>query len=264
MGKPGNEKAVAVFILRNRRNVELKHIGLIETIKAPTTEGQFIQIRSETDLRHICIEDSGKKADILINEVGVSIKQKGSSFSYNRLQRASIEIIFNMLGFENIQNMLQLLDKEVLAFHEGRLDRRNRQWDQFFSEQDFRDLTEFLMMKGSVTKGPSQYPAKVILEAPPKDISLDNIEIYNFDEYFERYKNALKIAIRRSWIGQKSETEHKRALGLAKKPGNAPWVFEGGIGNPSSGWREDYPPNKRKTAYYLMIEKESAGNAKCL
>ena len=82
-----------------------------------------------------------------------------------------------------------------------------------------------------------------------------SISLYTFGEYFERYKRDFKIAIRRQWIGQASDSEHGRALGLVKKPGNAPWVYEDIVGKPRSGWRSNFPKEAMRTVYFLMIEK---------
>lgn len=130
------------------------------------------------------------------------------------------------------------------------------------AEQEFKQLLEFLMMKGSPNFGFSEYPAQYILEAPKKDINQNNINLYSFNEYFDLYKNKLSIAIRRQWVGQASESEHKRAFGLAKKLDNFPWVFDEVVGEPKihkttrKRWKDDFPINKRKTVYFLMIEKK--------
>ena len=118
------------------------------------------------------------------------------------------------------------------------------------------------MMKGSPNLGFSQYPAQYILEAPKKDIGIENINLYSFNEYFSLYKHKLSIAIRRQWVGQ-SSSEHTRALGLSKKEDNYPWVFDEVVGEPNIGkttgkrWRDDFPANQRKTVYFLMIEKKN-------
>ena len=50
--------------------------------------------------------------------------------------------------------------------------------------------------------------------------------------YFEKYKNNLKIAIRRVWYGQASNSEHGRAKSLMNKEGNASWVINRVSGMP--------------------------------
>lgn len=110
-------------------------------------------------------------------------------------------------------------------------------------------------MIGSPNKGASRHPAEYILDAPTPLVNADDISVYTFEEYFNRYKENFKIAIRRQWIGQSSNSEHKRAVGLARKVGNTPWIYDGAAGEPNSGWRADFPANNRKTVYFLMIEK---------
>ena len=82
-----------------------------------------------------------------------------------------------------------------------------------------------------------------------------NIRVYTFEEYFEKYKEDLKVGIRRQWVGQSSDSEHGRALGLSQKLENAAWVFNDIVGTPRTGWRTNFPYDRRKTVYFLMIEK---------
>lgn len=253
---PGNELDVCRFLLSNIGQITLDHIGVVETIGAPSIGPGVIEINGIEEINQIRPDDSRKKADIYINGKGVSIKQIGSSFSYNRLQRANLIDIYSYLNFNNIDQKLDQIDNEVKRFHDGLLDRRNRRWQEFFSERDFSSLLEFLMMKGSGNYWLSEHPAEFILEAPAYNISLNGISFYTFEEYFEKYKDNFKIAIRRGWIGQASNSEHKRAVGLANKQGNRPWVFDSVSGTPRSGWRNDFTPEQRRTVYYLMIEKE--------
>ncbi len=253
---PGNELEIGRFLLRNIGKLELPHIGIISDIGAPNP-GQrgFAPITSLSEINLISSEDSHKKADIYINGKGVSLKQSGPSFPYNRLQRTNLRDLFIFLDFKNIEEMLENADEEVRKFHQGIMTFRSRPWTEFFNEDDFRVLSEYLMMKGSPNVGISPHPAELILEAPATNISSANIEVHTFDEYFDRYQDKLCIGIRRQWVGQSSDSEHKRALGLAKKEGNAPWVYREIAGEPNTGWRPNFPPEDRRTVYFLMIEK---------
>jgi len=250
----GNELVVTGFLLRNLGTISLKHLGPIAEIGAPTSRGYKV-ITSLAELSSIATEDAGKKADIYINGKGVSIKQSGGSFSFNRLQRDNILAVFNKLGFSNPETKLARLDKEVEDFHRGLLGTRNRPWRNIFTEDDFKALLKFLMMLGSPNKGISSHPAEIILEAPPNITSANQINTYTFDDYFNTYSNNLVISIRRQWIGQNSNSEHKRASGLAKKKGNLPWVYNDVVGEPNSGWMPGFPFADRRTVYFLMIEK---------
>lgn len=255
---PGNEKEITKFLVLNKGKISLGQLGVINSIGAPnlSSEGCLEINNVEGVERCLSTEDSRKKADIYVNNHGVSIKQTGSSFLYNRLQRANILEVFALLGFSNPESMLQRLDKEVSDFNKGNLERRNRPWQDFFNEKDFKALVKFLMVQGSPNVGFSSHPAEFILEAPASNLSEANINVFTFDEYFEEYKNKIKIAIRRQWIGQDSESEHGRAVGLAEKKENAPWVFNEAVGTPRSGWMSGFPASERKTVYFLMLEKE--------
>ena len=253
----GNELKVCKFMFNNMDSLNLKHLGKIYEIAAPIKGSSEIKIiQTANDLSKISTESSSKKADIYLNRSGVSIKQIGGSFSFNRIQRANIIDLYQQLNFTEIENKLFLLDRDVNKFHQGLLTTRNVPWSNFLSEQEFKKLLEFLMMKGSPNLGSSKYPAQYILEAPKEEIDRSNVNLYSFSEYFDLYKNKLSIAIRRQWIGQSSNSEHKRALGLAKKADNFPWVYDEVVGKQRSGWRNDFSSNERKTVYFLMIEKK--------
>jgi len=258
----GNEKRVAEYLVLNKGKILLKHLGLVTSIGAPDPDGRgSIPLDSISAVnRVLATEDSRKKADVYINGHGVSIKQTGASNLFNRLQRANLIGVFTSLAFDNPPSILNRLDVEVENFHNGRIEGRNRHWQDFFNENAFKSLLKYLMMEGSPNVQISAHPAEYILEAPSRNISGTNINVFMFDEYFDTYKSMLKIAIRRSWYGQTSESEHKRASGLMRKPENATWVFDDVAGEPAvheSGtrWRADVLPVDRKTVYFLMIEK---------
>jgi len=254
----GNEINVCKFLVENIGLINLQHIGLIENISAPGHRGkEKVEIANLEDIYKVSTQDAGKKADIYVNGIGVSVKQIGGSFPFNRLQRANLYDIYNLLGFSDIEQIISKLDQEVYKFHNNKLMRRNRPWEDFFQLNYFKELVEYLMLKGSPNKGLSTSPASLILEAPYDGITINNTSVYTFDEYFNEYLNKFKIAIRRQWIGQASNSEHNRAVSLSKKKGNSPWVFNDVTGNPRTGWRTDFPANERKTVYFLMIEKET-------
>jgi hypothetical protein len=121
---------------------------------------------------------------------------------------------------------------------------------------------EFLMLKGSPNLGISNHPAEFILEAPKTIARADELLLWTFEEYFERYKSKLEVAIRRQWVGQESDSEHSRSVGIASKPENLPWVFDDVVGQPKphkttqKRWRDGVAEADRKTVYFLMIEKK--------
>jgi len=252
---PGNEVQIARYLIANIGRISLPHLGVIRSVGTPRRGPSYTLITDVHDANKISSPDATKKADIYLNSIGVSLKQTGGSFAFNRIQRANIQDLFRQLKFPNIDFKLQRLDIEVKRFHEGLLERRNRPWRDLFNEEDFKTLLNFLMMKGSPNLGISDHQAELILEASMETTST-RMSVYSFEEYFSKYKGKFKVAIRRQWIGQASNSEHSRAISLARKPGNAPWVFRNIVGSPTSGWRGGFPLNLRKTVYFLMIEKE--------
>jgi hypothetical protein len=246
----GNENSVVKYLLSKRGKLSLNHLGVISSVANPGRSGNPIEIKNFDEVISC---DSHKKADIYLNHKGVSIKQRGSSFAYNRIQRASILAIMSRLGVCDAHVVLRKLDDLVIRFHEGDLNSRDRPWCEAFDEEDFRLMLRYLMMEGSVEHGVSDNKAEYILSAPAVISADRDIECLTFDEYFERYKKNFYISLRRVWRGQDSNSEHRRAVGLCSKPGNSPWCFKSISGEPRSGWMSNYPSSNRMTAYILFI-----------
>ncbi len=241
----------------------LNHIGRVDEVAAPVRESDlYIPLQFLNNLSQISTSHSGKKADVYLNGRGISIKQSGGSFAFNRLQRANLFEVYTSLGLTHPEAIIVNIDREVQKFHQGLLPGRNQPWQTFFSEQDFKTLMIFLMLRGSPNQGLSSHPAEFILEASKTVSSNGDLALYSFDEYFEQYKLKFEVAIRRQWIGQESDSEHSRALGLSRKVENARWVFDDIAGQPQlhhatqRRWREGFPESARRTVYFLMIEKK--------
>lgn len=256
----GNERLTTEYLFENIGFIELAHVGVVREISIPTKNG-ILRLQTKNDILQLSTQDASKKADIYINGMGVSIKQSGATFSFNRLQRADMLNFLDMLEFTHASNVLFALDDAIDNFHWNRIKGRNRPWNEIFEESNLYKLLKFLMMDGSPNYGYSQNRAELILQAPLVDIDNNNIDIFTFDEYFNKFKDDLKIAIRRSWIGQSSDGEHNRAVGLAKKEDNRKWVYESISGSPRRSqttgkiWRDDVDPSDRRTVYYVSIEK---------
>jgi hypothetical protein len=217
----GNEVTVCRFLISNLGNIQLRHINQLNEISAPTKFGRCEKISTLNDLIKISTSDARKKADVYLNGLGVSIKQRGASVLYNRLQRVNLEELYSRFDFADIDKKIHQLDSEVSRFHQGEI-LRDRLWQDFFVEEELKKLLRFLMLQGSPNYGLSEHPAEFILEAPAQINAVTNIQLYSFDEYFDKYKHDIRVAIRRSWIGQDSKTEHGRAVSISNNLGNAP------------------------------------------
>ena len=257
---PGNEIDVVKYLVNNKPNIN--HFGCVTKISNPIG-GTNVEINTEADVDlYVRADSAHKKADIYINDLGVSIKQTGGSFPYNRLQRADIVNTLNFIGIQRSEEILAKLDELVDKFHKKIIVGRARDWHEGFDVDDYKLLLEFLMMKGSPNNGVSNHQADFILEAP-SNLNLDSqINVFTFNEYFDAYIDNLKLSIRRVWYGQSSYSEHARANSLMKKPGNMRWVYNDISGSPrvsrSTGkkWHDDVEENQRKTVYFLMMEKK--------
>lgn len=90
--------------------------------------------------------------------------------------------------------------------------------------------------------------------------SFNRIQRANIIDLYQQLEFTGVSKIRRQWVGQ-SSSEHTRALGLSNKKDNYPWVFDEVVGEPNISktrkrWRDNFPIDKRKTVYFLMIEKK--------
>jgi len=245
----GNEKSIAAFLLENKSNLSLDHLGKIKTLHTPTNENP-IELKSVQDIEDFLRPDSAqKKADVLINGKGISLKQTGGSKAFNKFQRKWAKSFFKFLKFNNVSKKISNLDKAVSEFHRGDC-LRSYPWNKIFSTEEYKKLLHHLMMLGN-QHAMSPHQAELIITAPKKNISSKNIHCYTFDEYFENYKDLSFLAIRRTWTNQDS-SESSRAKSIAKVKENEPWVFNDIVGSPNSGFNP-YEKDKR-TVYYLDIE----------
>jgi hypothetical protein len=247
----GNEILVIKFLLGNKNRIYLDHLGIIKSISNPnSSNGDLVEIES-TEI--VSTEDAAKKADVFLNGFGVSIKQSGGNFPYNRIQRKTLLDLLTKVGFYNPQLVLDKFDALIFDFHQGNIV-RNVNWRHVLSEHEFKQLLSYLMLKGSPIRGISKHPADFILTSSRVPKSVNDLKCQTFDEYFNENKNLISFAIRRHWIGQDSKTEHGRATKIASVIENKPWVFNGHVGEPRSGWMKSHSPSQRKTTYTLSIE----------
>lgn len=253
----GNERDVVQYLVNRKNNVDykLRHLGQVISLQSPSSSG-LIEI-DKYNIDDVVTESSSKKADIYINSRGISIKQSGSSVLYNRLQRKNVLGFLEKLKIETPEVYLKKLDEAVNIFHHNDLSKRDRDWQDFFKESDFKSILQYLMMQGSPNLKDSIYPASFLLESPKRITSFKDIHVYTFDEYFERYKHKITFGLRRSWIGQKSKSEHNRAVTLARQRNNSLWVYSNVAGVPRKGWNDEIPETERKTVYYISLMKKT-------
>jgi hypothetical protein len=258
---PGNEKETINFILQNKNKIKLKYVGKIKTLKIPYKEN--IIIATPQNIKKFKSDNSRKKADIYINDIGISLKQEGGSFAFNRIQRKFLPNFLNkILNFENSEEIIKKIDFQIQIFHEKNDDEISSFSPlEVMGHEQFNVLLKYLMLEGS-PKEKSKFPAKYILNSK-KRISLpEDLKIFSFEDYLDEFSLSHVLRMRRSWYGQESDSEHKRAKGLLKAADNKPWCFDNVSGLPkvhdktNKRWRDDIPEEERKTCYYLMIEKK--------
>jgi hypothetical protein len=260
---PGNEKETIRFILENKKKINLKYIDKIKTIKIPH-KNKKIKVTNK-NLDNFYSDDSSKKADIYLNEKGISIKQDGGSFAFNRIQRKSLLNFFSKtLGFKDTNEIINKIDNQVQIFHNKKNDDDEKSSFSplnVMSKTQFYTLLKYLMLDGSPMEK-SEFPAQYILNSKKNISSQDDLKIFNFDEYFDKYSSVCMFRTRRCWYGQESNSEHNRAKGLLKELSNKPWCFDDVSGLPNKHkktnkrWRDEIPQDERKTCYLLFIEEK--------
>jgi hypothetical protein len=253
---PGNEQQILNFFFKIKNtDIKFKHLGKIISVKIPF-KNQLIELNRD-NLDKFFSDDSSKKADLYINNIGCSLKQKGGNFPFNRMQRKNMN---NFLSkFFNDQKIVNTIifkiDKKIKLFHSNKII-RNFKFMDVMNESEFKIILKYLMTEGSPNVGKTSFSAKYILEAKEKVKSYKDLTIYTFDEYFSDKKDKISFAIRRHWVGQKSASENKRAIGLFKNKENEPWCFNDSVGKPTKGWDTKIDEKERKTAYTLSIEQK--------
>ena len=253
---PGNEDIVISFLvqsLQNKESLHLPTIGDLKEVSMPIKEGKKI-INNTLDLENFSSNDRYKKADVYLNDCGISLKEECAPL-YNKIQRKHLPNLINFL-FSNkshsLENIISSLDFEIDMVNKGA--KRDIPWSKIFSENDFKMLLEFLMMKGYADTSTSSHQADYILIAPKK-ISPKNfyeIKVLSFREYFERYKDKIMIAARRIWIGSNSKSENKRALSMSKSEFNKEWIYKNISGEPRQ-WDRSFPKEDRREIFYLNL-----------
>lgn len=257
---PGNEKQTIEFILDNKDKINLNHIGPIRSIKIPY-KNQKVEVTKE-NIKIFQSDDSSKKADIYLNNKGISLKQEGGNFAFNRLQRKDLlNFFYKILKLNNSEKIIDKIDRKILDFHNNKEGKRNFSPLEVMTKKQFNTILKYLLLEGSPAKK-SLFPAEYILVSKKTISSLSDLKIYNYDDYLNENKLTHDFARRRSWYGQLSNTEHNRAKGLMKSKDNKKWCFDSVSGMPKAQiienkkkyWRDEILEKDRKTCYYLMIE----------
>ncbi len=257
----GNEKETIKFILENKKHINLKYIGKIKTIQIPHQDKK-IEVTND-NLDDFYSDDAYKKADIYLNDKGISLKQEGGNFAFNRLQRQYLLNLFEkILKIKDARKIISKIDSKIKIFHnqkDNEGDNRNFSPLDVMTKEQFNAVLKYLMLEGSQKKK-SKFTAEYILVSKNKIYSSKDLKIFNFEEYLNENSLVHNFARRRSWYGQSSDTEHRRAKGLLKTKENEQWCFSDVSGLPdlhektNKRWRDEIPEAERKTCYYLMIE----------
>jgi hypothetical protein len=179
------------------------------------------------------------------------------------LQRQYLPNFFEkILKINDVQKIISKIDSKIKIFHNQKDDEeyyRNFSPLDVMTKEQFNKILKYLMLEGSQDKK-SQFPAKYILTSKKKISSTDDLRVFNFKEYLNLTSLTHVFAMRRSWVGQLSDTEHKRAQGFFKIEENKEWCFNDVSGLPrlckktKKRWRDEITEADRKTCYYLMIE----------
>lgn len=224
----GNEKQVIEWLQENCGKVMLPHIGVLTHVE---TIGK--------------VNDNRKKADVLLNDIPVSLKQVESSFLYNKGFRSD----FLTLGID-----INWFDHQVKEIHSTEKN-RNVSWQEAMDRRQFKSLLRILMMDLNLKQGISKYPAELILTHPAETKHVIDISVYNFEEFFEIFANDwITFAFIRHWPGQEDKTESDRAHRILNDQKCQAWVFDGVSGKGPKNWSKNAPsPDTRQTCFTCSI-----------
>ena len=253
---PGNENHVIKFLFDNKNYLKINHINKVKSIKIPK-KGKLIEIKNLKDIEKNSSSDSSKKADIYLNDIGISIKEVNGN-PYNKLYRKDLNFINTFVKDDKITNdIIDKIENRLKLIHRNDL-KRDVVWKDLIDKKYFKPLLEYLMLFGKPFKK-NEFPAKYILVCKKKVFSNEDLKLLTFNEYFDLYENRLSFAFRRVWYGMTSD-EHRRAKNICFEHKNSSnWCFKTIIGKPrkrkdgKSIWRSDISSSERRTAYYINI-----------
>ena len=252
---PGNEEQLLKFFaetIEQNLSIDLPVIGKLNSVSVPTKDGLH-RINSVSELESFSSNDRYKKADIYLNNIGVSVKEHSAPL-YNKIQRKHLANLLDQLLGSSPRNLeiINKLDDAVRKVNEG--SNRDIKWNTIFSQDEFYQILNFLMMRGYADLKESLHPAELILVAPKitEMSNVNEVTLLSFSEFFDNYKENIVIAARRIWLGSKSNIENKRAKSMLKSIDNQSWVYEKISGAPRS-WDPQFPIHDRKEIFYLNI-----------
>jgi hypothetical protein len=226
----GNEDQLITWLEEKQGKVILPHVGVLTKIE-----------------RIGKVNDNRKKADVKLNDIGVSLKNVESSFLYNRAHRS------HLLQYLQPSD-IKCLDQQIQYIHNNNT-KRNIKWQTVLTHDRFKALLQILMMQMNPRQGISQYPATLILTHPTETQHMVDISVYGFEEFFNIFaENWITFAFRRCFYGQKNQSESGRAKRIMNDPDCFPWVLDGVSGKGPQEWSPDAPPpEKRKTCFTCSI-----------
>ncbi|MFN5515525.1 MAG: hypothetical protein ACK5CA_12480 [Cyanobacteriota bacterium] len=229
----GSEDLVIKWLEENKGKIILPHIGVLTKVERIG--------KSNSNL---------KKADVMLNNIAVSLKDVQGSFLYNKAFRSDLLKVLNASD-------IAWFDQQVRDIHHGK-HKRNIGWKDGLKKERFKRLLRILVMDMNLKIGISEYPAVYLLTHPKEVKSIIDICVYDFDEFFEIFaEHWITFAFKRHWPGQGDKSESNRAKRIINDLNSRPWVFDGVSGEPKE-WADDAPPpNERKTCFTCSIEIKS-------
>ena len=110
---PGNEKHVVSCLVESSvsdRTYELPHLGKLRSVSMPF-KNERIQVRTQEEQLKFSSNDRFKKADVYINNVGISVKEPVSPL-YNKIRRKHVLPLLNIL-LKDSERSDEILNKLV-------------------------------------------------------------------------------------------------------------------------------------------------------
>ena len=205
------------------------YIGKIKKVSLPGTDIVITDPNQEIPFDRNTFPNAPTiyKADIVVNNKGVSLKQRGGSNVLNWITSSQSKRIFpgSHKIISDYARDVALL-KAPVQVTPASLSIKESDWERIINWAAFDGTID---SKSENIYKPSPVPADVVVMGPKSGISLNNISVYNKDDYFENNKDNLIFLFRRILVGQQSSKHPGKEASNSKtgrRDTNREWQYE--------------------------------------
>lgn len=205
------------------------YIGKIKKVSLPGTDIVITDPNQEIPFDRSTFPNAPTiyKADIVVNNKGVSLKQRGGSNVLNWITSNQSKRIFpnSHKIISDYARDVALLKAPVQVTPDS-LGIKESDWERIINWSAFDGTIDG---KSENIYKPSPVPADIVVMGPKSGISLNNISVYNKEDYFENNKDNLIFLFRRILVGQQSSKHPGKEASNSKtgrRSTNKEWQYE--------------------------------------